>query len=107
ADMPARVATPELVLPVTEDRKFAIVQAVVDNAAFGAGPINTLDGIRVDFADGWGLLRASNTGPNLILRFEAVHRPALDRVLGLFSSALAAVSPELGPALETVAKANR
>src|SRR2546425_415099 len=76
ADLPPTVSTPELRVACPDDRKFAIV----DHAArhFAARyPVSTLDGVRISFAEGWGLLRASNTQPVLVLRFEAATAAAL------------------------------
>ncbi len=70
ADIPATVATPELRLACEEERKFAIVEEAA--AVFADRyPVNTIDGVRIAFPDGWGLVRASNTQPVLVARFEA------------------------------------
>ena len=58
-------------IPIAEKDKFAFIQRLTDNAEFAGATINTLDGLRVNFDHGWGLVRASNTTPNLTLRFEA------------------------------------
>ena len=50
--------------PVADDYKFQLIEKIVNNADFSAGKVNTMDGIRVDFSNGWGLVRASNTGPH-------------------------------------------
>ena len=63
--------TPEILIPIAEKDKFAFIQRLTDNAEFAGATINTLDGLRVNFDHGWGLVRASNTTPNLTLRFEA------------------------------------
>ena len=93
-DFPATVATPELKIATTEARKFEIVRAL-SRQAFGQGKVNTVDGLRVDYADGWGLVRASNTSPVLTLRFEADSRAALARIQDVFDAALRQVDPEL------------
>lgn len=70
ADLPRTVATPELRVACSDERKFELVARAA--AHFAARyPVSTLDGVRISFADGWGLLRASNTQPVLVLRFEA------------------------------------
>ncbi len=79
ADVPRAFNTPEIRHPCAEERKFALVEAVArrmaEHRASGNEPrvrdIITIDGVRVVFADGWGLLRASNTQPVLVMRFEA------------------------------------
>ena len=76
ADLPQTYATAELRVDSTDDRKFE----VVDRAArhFTAQyPVSTLDGVRITFPQGWGLLRASNTQPVLVMRFEANSPEAL------------------------------
>jgi phosphomannomutase/phosphoglucomutase len=76
ADLPATVATPEIRVDCADDRKFAVVERA---SRFFASryPVSTLDGVRISFPEGWGLLRASNTQPVLVLRFEARTAAAL------------------------------
>ena len=70
ADLPESFATPELRVDCADDRKFAVVESAAEY--FGARyETLTLDGVRITFSDGWGLLRASNTQPVLVMRFEA------------------------------------
>jgi len=77
ADLPKTIATPEIRVDVPEEEKFAIVEEAA--AHFSARyPVNTIDGIRITFPHGWGLLRASNTQPILVLRFEASDPRSLD-----------------------------
>jgi phosphomannomutase/phosphoglucomutase len=77
ADLPVTYATPELRVPCDDARKFGIVDEAV--AYFGAKyPVITIDGVRITYPDGWGLLRASNTQPVLVLRFEASSPEARD-----------------------------
>jgi phosphomannomutase / phosphoglucomutase len=76
-DLPATTATPEIRVDVPEERKFDLVERAV--AHFSSRyPVNTIDGVRITFPDGWGLLRASNTQPILVLRFEASDQRSLD-----------------------------
>jgi phosphomannomutase/phosphoglucomutase len=76
-DLPATTATPEIRVDVPEERKFELVERAV--AHFSTRyPVNTIDGVRITFPDGWGLLRASNTQPILVLRFEASDQRSLD-----------------------------
>ena len=95
ADFPNAVATPEIKVPTTERRKFAIVDELAAQANFDGGEVNAIDGLRVDYADGWGLVRPSNTSPVLSLRFEADDEPALARIQGVFDQALSTVDPAL------------
>lgn len=76
ADLPKTVATPELRVDCPDDRKFAVVERAARHFA-ARYPVSTLDGVRITFAEGWGLLRASNTQPVLVLRFEAASETAL------------------------------
>ena len=64
-------STPEIKVPTTNERKFEIVEKVKEYVKEQGYEFIDIDGIRVNFKDGWGLVRASNTGPNLTLRFEA------------------------------------
>jgi phosphomannomutase/phosphoglucomutase len=77
ADLPRTTTTPEIRVDVPETEKFAIVEAAARHFT-ALYPVNTIDGIRITFPDGWGLLRASNTQPILVLRFEASNQRSLD-----------------------------
>jgi phosphomannomutase/phosphoglucomutase len=92
---PAGLVTPEINLTVGEQRKFELIKALKKQADWGAGRISTLDGIRVDFPHGWGLVRASNTTPVLVLRFEADKPDELERIKQLFRDQLALVASDL------------
>jgi phosphomannomutase/phosphoglucomutase len=70
------VTTPELRIPCADDRKFAIVDQAAREFATRYR-VSTLDGVRITFGEGWGLLRASNTQPVLVMRFEAATEAAL------------------------------
>jgi phosphomannomutase/phosphoglucomutase len=70
ADLPPTVSTPELRVDCPDETKFALVERAAQYFA-GRYPVSTLDGVRITFPGGWGLLRASNTQPVLVLRFEA------------------------------------
>jgi len=77
ADLPPTYATPEIRVDCPDDRKFEIVARAT--AHFRARyPVNDIDGVRMSFPDGWGLVRASNTQPILVLRFEATDPRALE-----------------------------
>lgn len=94
-DFPEDISTPELNVDVTEDTKFELVARLGKEGVFGDGNISTIDGIRVDYADGWGLCRASNTTPVLVLRFEAETEEALERIKQVFRDQLQKVAPDL------------
>jgi phosphomannomutase/phosphoglucomutase len=76
ADLPQTFATPELRVDCADERKFEVVQRAAEHFA-ARYAVSTLDGVRVTFAEGWGLLRASNTQPVLVMRFEATSQQAL------------------------------
>lgn len=87
------VATPEIKVPVPEDQKFAIIQKIAAITTFKDGTLNNLDGLRVEFANGWGLIRASNTSPSLTLRFEADNMGALQAIQACFKEQIGPIIP--------------
>ena len=91
---PEDVSTPEINIQVTEDEKFDLVTQL-QSAHFLTGNVSTIDGIRVDYADGWGLVRASNTTPVLVLRFEGQNQAVLQRIKEEFQHHLYAVDTKL------------
>ncbi len=92
---PEDISTPELNIQVTDDNKFELVRRLAEEGQFGDGSINQIDGIRVDYVDGWGLCRASNTTPVLVLRFEAKTEQALERIRSTFVNELEKIQPGL------------
>lgn len=93
SDIPDSVNTPELKIPLADDQKFAFVEHLKLTGQFvGSAKIIDIDGIRVEFHDGWGLLRASNTTPCLVARFEANTADALERIKFLFKEQLHSVN---------------
>lgn len=94
-ELPQDLATPELSIASTDERKFRIIEALQRNGQFAGGQLTDIDGIRVDFADGWGLVRASNTTPKLSCRFEADNENAMRKIQGLFKQQLLAVDSQL------------
>ncbi len=95
AQFPITFTTPELKINTTEERKFEVMDILARQADFGDGTITTIDGLRVDYSDGWGLIRPSNTSPVLSLRFEADGQAALERIQGVFAEQIANVDPSL------------
>ena len=91
ADLPVTIATPEMRVDCPDERKFEIVERAARHFA-AKYPVSTLDGVRITFAEGWGLLRASNTQPVLVLRFEAATPAALTAYRTEVESWLAAQS---------------
>ncbi|WP_349811930.1 phosphomannomutase/phosphoglucomutase [Xanthomonas dyei] len=97
--LPESVSTPEIKVPVEGDAHALVARFVEraqagDESPFESARLSTIDGLRADFADGWGLVRASNTTPILVLRFEADSEAALERIRALFRSQLQALLPE-------------
>lgn len=87
ADVPRTFTTPEIRIDCPDDIKFAVVEAVKDHFR-REYPIIDIDGVRIPFADGWGLLRSSNTQPVLVLRFEAVTDKRLQEIRDLIEGVL-------------------
>ncbi len=101
ADLPATVATPELRIDCPEEHKFILVDAVRDRfreraEELGASQVIDIDGVRVEWPDGWGLLRPSNTQPILVLRFEAETETRLAEIRATVEAELARARSELG-----------
>jgi phosphomannomutase / phosphoglucomutase len=95
AEFPVTFMTPEIKVETTEEKKFEIMAQLKQSGDFGDGTLTDIDGIRIDYPDGWGLIRPSNTSPVLTLRFEADGQAALDRIQQVFQAQLQAISPEL------------
>lgn len=95
-EIPDSVNTPELKVFVSEDEKFGLMKKLIDRADFStAQDVMTIDGLRVNFADGWGLVRPSNTTPCLVLRFEAENETVLAKIQNLFRELLLSVKADL------------
>lgn len=95
ATLPSSISTPEIKVPV-DGSPHEVVKRFVEQASFDGAPrLTTIDGLRVDWEDGWGLVRASNTTPILVLRFEADDRQKLERVKNDFRAQLQKIAPEL------------
>ncbi|MCB1661973.1 MAG: phosphomannomutase/phosphoglucomutase [Pseudomonadales bacterium] len=92
---PDDISTPEINIKVTDESKFDIVSQLQQEANFADAEVITIDGIRADFDNGWGLVRASNTTPVLVLRFGADDEAALAQIQSRFKQALLAVAPDL------------
>ena len=92
---PNDLSTPEINIKVTESSKFSIIQALERDAQWGNANLTSIDGVRVDYPKGWGLVRASNTTPVLVLRFEAETEDELQRIKDVFHTQLKNVAPDL------------
>ena len=92
--LPDAIATPELQWQLAEGENFALIDRLRTEATFeGADSISMIDGLRVEYADGFGLARASNTTPVIVLRFESDDEEGLARIQGQFRRVLNAVKP--------------
>jgi phosphomannomutase len=93
--LPTSFSTPELNVACAEGEPKRVVQELLDRSEFpGASEIITIDGLRVDYDDGFGLIRASNTTPVLVLRFEGHTAEALKRIQNEMMTALRLVKPD-------------
>ncbi|MEM9530351.1 MAG: phosphomannomutase/phosphoglucomutase [Pseudomonadota bacterium] len=93
--LPSSVSTPEIKVEMAEGEHYAFVEEFVEKAQFDGARITTIDGVRADYDDGWGLVRCSNTTPCLVMRFDAGSTEALARIQGAFREQLLAVKPDL------------
>lgn len=93
--LPASVVTPELLVQAGDNHKFVIMEQLAQGDYFAGAELNRLDGIRAEYPHGWGLVRASNTGPALSLRFEADTQENLEKIQSQFRAALTHVDPTL------------
>ncbi|MGD8569845.1 MAG: phosphomannomutase/phosphoglucomutase [Gammaproteobacteria bacterium] len=83
-ELPDTINTPELNLNMAEGEHFKLIKKLVDNAHFEGAKLTTIDGVRADWNDGFGLVRASNTTPCLVFRFEGDNEQALERIKSAF-----------------------
>lgn len=96
SEFPDDVSTAEITINTDDKSKFTIIQKLASEPSLQQGArVSTIDGIRSDFQDGWGLVRASNTSPKLTLRFAGNDTEALQRIQLLYKNALQNHAPEL------------
>ena len=93
--VPNLVSTPEINIEAADDRKFQIVDQFIKDSNFENANTIDIDGIRVEFNKGWGLLRASNTSPFLVLRFEAETEQELEKIKEIFYLSLKKIEPDI------------
>ena len=93
-EFPKSFSTPELNISVTDENKFEIIEKFMTNSNIDGEKI-LIDGLRVNFDNGWGLLRASNTTPKLVLRFEGDTEDSMNKIQNKFISELSRICPEI------------
>ncbi len=93
--LPSSVCSPEIRIHTTEENKKSLIEYLENRAEFKGGNKCTIDGIRVDYPWGWGMVRASRITPELVLRFEADNNEELDKIKGRFREQLLTADPEL------------
>ena len=95
AGFESRHATPEIKIEVSEEEKFSLMDKLLSDHSFNDGKITTIDGLRVDLPEAWGLVRASNTSSALTLRFEADSHEALKNIQTTFRQQLESIDNKL------------
>jgi len=95
ASLPKAESTPELKVEMKEGEPHPFVEEFAGSIDFEGAEINDIDGVRADFKDGFGLVRASNTTPVLVVRFEGKDKKALARIQQMFREAMLKVNPAL------------
>ncbi|HBC72111.1 MAG TPA: phosphomannomutase/phosphoglucomutase [Coxiellaceae bacterium] len=95
AQLPDSINTPELKVQIAESQKFAFIEKLIKEAKFPGGKIITIDGLRVDYDNGFGLIRASNTTPYLTMRFEGDTKADLEKIQNIFKEQLLKLDPKL------------
>jgi phosphomannomutase/phosphoglucomutase len=93
--LPKGVSTPELKIPMVEGEHYRFIERFREKSSFEGARVTTIDGVRADWPDGWGLVRASNTTPVLVLRFDADTAEALARIQDTFRKQLLALDASL------------
>lgn len=91
-DVPVTFATPEIRVPCPDDKKFDVVKKAVEDFKKAGLRVIDIDGARIEYADGWGLVRASNTQPVLVMRFEAVSQPRLEEIRAVVEEKIQEIS---------------
>ncbi|HJO56631.1 MAG TPA: phosphomannomutase, partial [Nitrospinaceae bacterium] len=92
ADVPKTASTPEIRVDCPDDRKFEIVRELTESFRERYDVID-IDGVRINFENGWALIRASNTQPVLVLRFEANTADQLDEIIAIIRSTMSKYEP--------------
>jgi len=96
SDLKPMVSTPEIRIDCDEAKKFALIEEAARHLQDQNAELLSIDGLRVDYADRWGLIRASNTQPVIVMRFEAQNEILLDQIRKKFEAALSRAAEKLG-----------
>jgi phosphomannomutase/phosphoglucomutase len=96
SDLKPMVNTPEIRIDCDEEKKFALIVEAAKLLQDPDAKLTTIDGLRVDYENRWGLIRASNTQPVIVMRFEAQSEILLDQIQKKFEAALSAAARKLG-----------
>jgi len=89
------VSTPEISIPYPDADKNRLIENIIKNSKFKDAKLITIDGLRVEYNDCWGLIRSSNTAPNITLRFEGDNQQSLNKIIELFKSEISKTWPEI------------
>ena len=95
ASFPESLSTPELNVELNEGENVKFIDQLFATAKFTGGKITDIDGMRIDFSDGWGLVRASNTTPSLVIRFEADNEEAMENIQTQFRQLMYQIKPNI------------
>lgn len=93
--LPQSISTPEINIAIADEDKFECINKFCKQASFPGASISNLDGLRADFNNGFGLIRASNTTANLVMRFEADDQQSLDNIKNAFEDQLKTIWPSI------------
>ncbi len=93
--LPNSEVTPEINVAISDEKKFDFIKRLTSQGAFGEGKMIDIDGVRVEYQDGWGLVRASNTTPNLVIRFEGDTQDTIERIKKIFKQQMLMVDSSL------------
>lgn len=95
AQFPDSINTPELNIEMEEGENFIFMESLFAEANFTDGKVTAIDGMRIDFSNGWGLVRASNTTPSLVIRFEADSKEELLTIQNRFRQLMKKIKPDI------------
>jgi phosphomannomutase/phosphoglucomutase len=95
AELPESLCTPELQVPIEDGTGADLVKRMIEQADFEGATLTTIDGLRAEFGNGWGLARASNTTPSLVFRFEADDERSLAEIQERFRTLVRGLAPHL------------